>query len=280
MKIVSLSHFTKRYGDHLVINDISLEVLSGEIFGILGINGAGKTTLLESIEGIRKYDAGEIKICGLPHQEALKKAKFGVQLQSSTLPETILVKEAIKLFCLWNNENRINVLSKMFDLSQLLDKTYKSLSTGQKRKLHLALALVNDPEVVFLDEPTAGLDVEARAELHQTLKELKKSGKTIILSSHDMAEVESLCDRIAFLKNGQIYFQGTIKDFRKLKQKGYVVRLKVVGDIGVETYEITSINDELPQIIQNKISLNQEIEDLEIEKPSLEDSFLEVARGE
>lgn len=280
LSIVLIKNFSKSYGDHLVIDDISLSINQGEIYGILGVNGAGKTTLLECVEGIRSYQEGEVSICGLSQSEALKKTKFGVQMQSASLPDVIKVNEVVRLFCSWNDSMRYDELMSLFQLEELSQKTYQSLSTGQKRKLHLVLSIVSDPEIIFLDEPTAGLDVEARAELHKMLKSLKQEGKTIILSSHDMAEVESLCDQIVFLKDGKIYFEGAVQKFRNLKIHGYKVQIRITGDSEVKMYEIESINRELPKLLQSLIDQNLEIEDLLIHKPTLEDRFLDVARGE
>jgi len=280
MSVVTIKNFSKSYGDHLVIDDISLSISKGNISGILGVNGAGKTTLLECIEGIRSYQKGEILICDLSQSDALKHAKFGVQMQSASLPEIIKVNEVVKLFCLWNDSNRYQYLMSLFDLESLEYQTYHSLSTGQKRKLHLVLSIVSDPEIIFLDEPTAGLDVEARAELHKMLRSLKSECKTIILSSHDMAEVESLCDQIIFLKDGKIYFEGTVEEFRNVKINGFQVHIKIVNQPEIEVHSMVSINNELPKLLQSFIDRNLEIEDLQIKKPSLEDRFLNVAKEE
>lgn len=279
MHVVTIKNFSKSYKDHLVIDDLSLSIDQGKIYGILGVNGAGKTTLLECVEGIRSHEKGDISICGLSQKEALKKNQFGVQMQSTTLPNIIKVHEVVKLFCSWNQSQRYQKLMSLFQLDVLANKTYESLSTGQKRKLHLVLSLVSDPKVIFLDEPTAGLDVEARAELHQMLKDLKAQGKTIILSSHDMAEVESLCDQIVFLKDGKIYFEGSVQDFRLSKITGYHVQIKVLDKKDVDVYTIESISQELPKLLQSYHDAHLEIEDLIIKKPTLEDRFLDVSRG-
>ena len=203
MKIrIKVSSLIKKYGDNIVLKDISFEVVEGEIFALLGTNGAGKTTTLECIEGIRKYDGGEITIDG----------KVGVQLQSSSLPDGIKGSEALKLFFKWNNFTMTKEFTERLGLNQIIKKEYKWMSTGEKRKLHLSLAMIGDPDIIFLDEPTAGLDVEARVIFHKEIKRLKEEGKTIVISSHDMAEVEALCDRLAILKNGNIAFLGTVNE--------------------------------------------------------------------
>ncbi len=160
--------------------------------------GEGKTTTLECIEGLRQFNSGQISI----------KGKLGVQLQSTSLPANIKAIEALTLFSKWNKSKLDKYFIEHIGLDTIKDKQYLELSTGQKRKLHLALALIGNPDIIILDEPTAGLDVESRVVLHEEIKILKKKGKTIVIASHDMAEVESLSDRIAILKDGEIVFLG------------------------------------------------------------------------
>lgn len=177
------------YGDHVVLKGLNFNVLEGEIFALLGINGAGKTTTLECLESLRRYDSGSIKVNGT----------MGIQLQCASLPANIKPMEAIKLFSKWNKATINYEMLNALGIGDLEKKKYEDMSMGQKRRLHLALALISNPDIVFLDEPTAGLDVEGRISLHEQIRKLKNQGKTIILASHDMAEVESLCDRIAIL---------------------------------------------------------------------------------
>lgn len=195
---IEVKELKKNYGSHTVLKGINFNVIKGESFALLGINGAGKTTTLECIEGLKKYDSGNIIVNG----------KMGIQLQSASLPEHIRAMEAVWLFAKWNKVKINDSMLTSLGIAEFGKKQYLELSTGQKRRLHLALALIPDPEIIFLDEPTAGLDVEGRILLHEEIRKLKEQGKTIIMSSHDMAEVESLCDRIAILKDGHIAFIG------------------------------------------------------------------------
>lgn len=189
---IIINNLKKSYGTNIVLNGLDFCVQQGEIFALLGINGAGKTTSLECIEGLRKYDSGNITING----------KMGIQLQSASLPEHIKPLEAIKLFAKWNKTTLDKATLDALGIYEFMKKEYYQLSTGQKRRLHLALALTRNPDILFLDEPTAGLDVEGRLSLHEQIRQLKAMGKTIILASHDMTEVENLCDRIAILSGG------------------------------------------------------------------------------
>ena len=213
IKIINLK---KIYGNHVVLNGLDFSVERGEIFALLGVNGAGKTTALECIEGLRKYDSGNITING----------KMGIQLQSASLPEYIRPLEAVRLFAAWNKAPLDKVMVESLGIYEFSKKYYHQLSTGQKRRLHLALALTRNPDILFLDEPTAGLDVEGRLSLHDQIRQLKAMGKTILLSSHDMAEVENLCDRIALLSGGKIAFVGTVKELNNTIGKHYTITIQ------------------------------------------------------
>lgn len=204
--IISVNNLDKSYGKHQVLFDFNLKVKRGECLGVVGPNGAGKTTLLECIEGLRKWQKGEIIIEGRTIEENPKylRSIMGVQLQSSSLPDEIKVKEAIELFAVEHNVTINEKLLDELDVKNLVNQQYGKLSTGQKRRLHLLLAILHDPEIIILDEPTAGLDVNTKYLLYLKINELKESGKTILLTSHDMYEVENLCDRVAFLENGRV----------------------------------------------------------------------------
>ncbi len=284
MKIaVKLDNLEKSYGNNKVIKGISFYVNQGEIFALLGTNGAGKTTILECIEGLRQYNGGKITING----------KIGVQLQSSSLPVNIKPLEAVRLFFKWSKAKYDKKLIETFQLEELSDKQYKQLSTGQKRRLHLALALIGDPDIVFLDEPTAGLDVESRMVLHDEIRKLKKRGKTIILASHDMAEVESLCDRIAILKDGKFAFIGTANDLtREMGQQAkiYIKTLdpfvtKNIEDCdykgleqGYNVYLVQNIGDILLELLVQIKTTGNTVVDIKVEKSTLEQRFIDIAK--
>lgn len=156
---IIIRNLTKSYGTHIVLNNLDFCVYQGEIFALLGINGAGKTTSLECIEGLRKYDSGSITINGI----------MGIQLQSASLPKNIKALEAVKLFVKWNKTSLDKAALNALGIYEFAKKQYYQLSTGQKRRLHLALALTRNPDILFLDEPTAGLDVEGRLSLHEQI---------------------------------------------------------------------------------------------------------------
>lgn len=264
--IIQVDGLQKRYGSHTVLKGITFEIKAGETFALLGVNGAGKTTTLECIEGLRKYDCGDISVNG----------KIGIQLQSSSLPAHIRPLEAVQLFAKWNKTSIDDSMLDALGIDSLKKKQYCQLSTGQKRRLHLALALINDPDIIFLDEPTAGLDVEGRAALHEQLRRLKAQGKTIILASHDMAEVETLCDRIAILSSGAIAFCGTASELTDRVGKKYLIHIKTPQ--GNNTFETDNITDTLLSLLGEWKQNETEVLDIKVDRGTLEQHFIEMAR--
>ena len=205
--VVEAKALVKRYGDLTAVNAISFVVEKGEIFGMLGPNGAGKTTTLEMLEGLREPDAGSATVLGydvVDNARALK-ANIGVQLQATSLPNFTKVVEAIDLFAsLYPSARPTAELIDAFDLAEKADAYATELSGGQMQRLSIALALVNDPDLVFLDEPTTGLDPQARLNIWSVIEGIKRRGKTVILTTHYMEEAERLCDRIAVIDHGGI----------------------------------------------------------------------------
>ena len=212
--VVEVKDLKKTYGDTIAVDGISFNIKKGEIFGLLGPNGAGKTTTLECIEGLRRPDSGSFSLMGLSpgHDHINMRNMIGVQLQVSGLPGTMRVNEAINFFCAYHGVEPRNDLLERLGLVEKINTQYQFLSTGQQRRLALALALAHEPPVLILDEPTAGLDVGSRVELHKIMEELKSSGTTILLATHDMAEAEKMSNRVAILLNGRIVAAGTPKE--------------------------------------------------------------------
>lgn len=205
--IIEVDQLVKIYGSHRAVNGVSFTVEQGEIFGLLGPNGAGKTTTMEMIEGLRKPDGGLAKVCGYDTRTQLNKVKevIGVQLQSTSLFELLKVKEITKMYAsFYKRSVPIDPLLEDMILTDKKHDRVKNLSGGQKQRLAIALALINDPRVVFLDEPTTGLDPQARRTLWDIVLRMKEMGKTIVLSTHYMEEAHVLCDRICLMDNGQV----------------------------------------------------------------------------
>jgi ABC-2 type transport system ATP-binding protein len=206
--VIRVSGIRKTYGKLVAVDDISLEVFDGEIFGLIGPNGAGKTTTMECIEGIRTPDRGNISILGLdPFRDVYKLQELiGVQLQQAQLQKRIKVWEAVHLWAsLYRKKPAIgDQLLEQLGLTEKRDAWFMTLSGGQKQRLFIALALINDPEVVFLDELTTGLDPQARRAIWELVRGIRARGKTVFLTTHLMEEAERLCDRVAIIEHGRI----------------------------------------------------------------------------
>lgn len=205
--VIQLQKIRKQYGNNLAVQDISLDIYAGEIFGIVGPNGAGKTTLIEIVEGLRKADSGSVTVLGQDirrHPQAIKH-RIGVLLQLTSIPERARVKEIMQLFSsFYNKTTDLTKLGQFLGLQDKQQAVFKTLSGGWKQRVALALALINDPDIVFLDEPSMGLDPHARAEMWELILALKEQGKTIIVTTHYMEEAEKLCDRVAIIDKGQV----------------------------------------------------------------------------
>jgi len=201
----------KRYDDVEAARGVSFEIQDGEIFGLLGPNGSGKTTTLECIIGLRQPDAGDIEVSGIDARarpQAVKE-RIGAVLQTIALQDKITPREALTLFAsFYRQPASPAALLQRFALAEKADATFESLSAGQKQRLAVALAFVNNPELVFLDEPTTGLDPQSRRELHAEIAQMKRDGHTVLLTTHNIDEAEQLCDRIAIIDRGRIIASG------------------------------------------------------------------------
>jgi len=299
--MIEINNFRKVYGDFLAVDGISFTVRRGEIFGLLGPNGAGKTSTLECLEGLRTPDGGDLRVAGIdPTRESRKlRNVIGVQLQSSGLPESITPYEAMKLFCAYHDTPpRFDLLERL-GLAEKGNAQYYELSTGQQRRLTLALAVAHDPRVLFLDEPTAGLDVATRAELHNLMREMQSKGATIILATHDMAEAEEMSDRVAILLNGEIVTIGTPMEITatgagltkvsvRTQNNGLInaqvsipaVEKRMVKKDEYTIFFSTDIGPTVSAIIAQIESQGDTLIDLRVERPSLEDRFLEITTKE
>jgi ABC-2 type transport system ATP-binding protein len=294
--VIRVREFTKAYGDFVAVKDISFEVQRGEIFGLLGPNGAGKTTTLECLEGLRSPDGGELLVSGVdPTREQNKlRGVIGVQLQSSGMPESITPDEAMELFCAYHKVPPRYDLLERLGLGEKRDTQFYQLSTGQQRRLALALAIAHEPPVLFLDEPTAGLDVASRVELHAIMREKQATGTTIVLATHDMAEAEELSDRVAILLRGQLVTIGTPMEitatgsgFTKVSvrttERTFLRDDRVIPAVSQrlskDEYAVffsQDIGPTVSAIIATIEAENDTLIDLRVERPSLEERFLEL----
>src|SRR6202167_5423484 len=215
--VIQVENLVKRYGNVEAVRGVSFAVEEGEVFGLLGPNGAGKTSTVEILEGLRSLDSGRVAVCGLDPQresQALKH-EIGAALQSTSLPDKLRVMEALRLFSSFYKRRRNpEELLKRFGLEEKRNAFYNQLSGGQKQRLALAMALVNDPKVLFFDEPTAGLDPQVRREIYDIIEELKREKKTVLLTTHYIEEAERLCDRVAIVDYGRVIKTGTPRELK------------------------------------------------------------------
>jgi ABC-2 type transport system ATP-binding protein len=295
--ILQVENLVKRYGDLEAVRGVSFSVEEGEVFGLLGPNGAGKTSTIEVLEGLRVADGGRVSVCGFdPVRNPTElKREIGAALQSTSLPDKLKVTEALRLFSSFYNRGRQpEELLKRFGLEEKRNAFYSQLSGGQKQRLALAMALVNDPKVLFLDEPTAGLDPQVRREIYDIVEELKHEKKTIVLTTHYIEEAERLCDRVAIVDHGKVIAQGTPRELKQtspntsrvevrlakpasngtLKTLDGVVDARELGGAYVLHCQRTA--PAIVALVKHLEAEGNELVSLEIATPSLEDVFIEL----
>jgi len=291
----------KRYGANEALRGVDFTLQAGEIFGLLGPNGAGKTTTLECVLGLREPDAGTVEICGLDARRFPRevKSRIGVALQATALQDKITPREALDLFGAFypDPEPSLRLLER-FDLVAKADAAFETLSGGQRQRLALALAFVHRPEVVILDEPSTGLDPQARHELHAEIRRMKREGYTVLLSTHQLDEAAALCDRVAIIDQGRIVATGTPHELVATAASGQAVRFTASQPIDpaaltqlpglralrCEGLSIHFETDEAAPVLTALMALlaaqGAALWELEVKRSSLEDVFLKLTRPE
>jgi ABC-2 type transport system ATP-binding protein len=277
-RAVSVQGLRKAYDGVKAVRDVSFEIEVGEVFGLLGPNGAGKTTTVEILEGYRARDAGRVEVLGVDPATAGGdwRERIGVVLQSGSLYAQLSVIEILSLFGGYYERSRdVDEVIAIVGLEEKGRQRVHTLSGGQKRRLDLGLALVGDPELVFLDEPTTGFDPEARRRAWDTIRSLRDLGKTILLTTHYLDEAERLCDRLAVLRNGEIAALGRPGELTGALPPTEI-RYRLNGEeVVVHTEEPTRVLNELTaEALRNGI----ELEALEVRRPSLEDVYLSLTQ--
>ncbi len=289
----------KRYAGVDAVRGVSFAIEPGEIFGLLGPNGAGKTTTVECLIGLREADSGQLEVCGLDarrHPQEVKQ-RIGVALQSTSLQDQITPREALKMFgAFYRQRTDPETLLKRFSLIEKADARFDTLSGGQRQRLALALAFVNQPELVMLDEPTTGLDPQSRRELHDDIVQMKQDGCTVLLTTHYLEEAERLCDRIAIINHGRIVAAGTPRELMAQRRGAQSVRLvtgrpldlarlaklpavqDVAGKDNEAVFHTTAAAEMLGALTQWLGTEKNEIIDLQVRAASLEDVFIELTR--
>ena len=294
--VISVSHLGKRYGSTVAVEDVSLEVYDGEIFGLIGPNGAGKTTTMECVQGLRRQDRGTISVLGLdPHRDATKlRQRIGVQHQEAQLQKRIKVWEAVDLWSsLYAGAVDGEALLERLGLAAKRNAWFMTLSGGQKQRLFIALALIHEPEVVFLDELTTGLDPQARRAIWELVTGIRARGTTVFLTTHLMEEAERLCDRVAIIEHGRLIELGTPEELvRKHCPERSVVFTSDGADVGERlagvpgltsaasagpTHTLTGQGDDfVTHVIAFVAREGIHVRGFRTEIPSLEDVFLKL----
>jgi len=297
MTAIEVSNLRKMYGSLAAVDGISFTVAEGEVFGILGPNGAGKTTTIECIEGLREPDGGEIRVLGqLRHGEANGiKERIGIQLQTTGLYPRLTVGELLQLFgTFFAKSLPVDALLRLVSLEDKRNTRSKNLSGGQLQRLSLALALVNDPELLFLDEPTTGLDPQSRRQIWGIVEGLQRQGKTIVLTTHYMEEAQTLCDRVAVMDAGTIIALDTPEELINESFETAAIEFEdrngatmelLRGMPGVREAKrdgglVTLYSLSTPQTIEAMLAASREgqiaFDDLRVRKATLEDVFLKL----
>jgi ABC-2 type transport system ATP-binding protein len=297
--VISVRGLKKRYGQFEAVRGIDFEVYSGEVFGLLGPNGAGKTTTVEILEGLRPRTGGEVSVLGYDPAEEPRaiKDRIGVCLQATNLPEKITVLEAMELFAaLYTRNTELKRLLERLQLWEKRNAFYSTLSGGQKQRLALALALVNDPQMLFLDEPTTGLDPQVRLEIHKLITELRDAKRTILLTTHYIEEAEKLCDRVAIVDEGRIIALGTPREIQASTLGHSRIEIHCAGPVpgGVDppvadgdkltfgdgrrglTIQAARPARALVEMVKWMDQQGIELEDIHLKRPTLEDVFIEL----
>jgi ABC-2 type transport system ATP-binding protein len=272
---VLVDDLRKSYGEHEALRGVSFEIREGEVFSLLGPNGAGKTTTIEILEGYRRRDAGTVSVLGIDPAHASRdwRGRIGVVLQSSAMYENLRVRESLALFAGYYERPR--PVDEVIAVVGLEEKTYavvRKLSGGQRRRLDFGLALVGDPELIFLDEPTTGFDPAARRNAWETIRSLRELGKTILLTTHYLDEAEQLSDRVAVLREGRIVATGTPAELTRTPETE--IRYRENGkEVVLRTEQPTRV---LAELTARALEQGRELEGLEVRRPTLEEVYLEL----
>jgi len=271
---ISVRDLKKSYGQHEAVSGISFDIAEGEVFGLLGPNGAGKTTTVEILEGYRTRDGGEVSVLGYDPARAERpfRERIGVVLQQSQLFQNLTVREIHRMFAGYYDHPRdIDAVIDLVGLAEKRDARVKTLSGGQKRRLDLGVALIGDPDLVFLDEPTTGFDPAARRAAWEMIRSLRSLGKTILLTTHYLDEAEQLADSVAVLREGRIVREGTPAELTGTTRETEIRYRRDGREIVLQTSDPTRVLNELTA---EALEEGRELEGLTVRRPTLEDVYL------
>jgi ABC-2 type transport system ATP-binding protein len=276
LSAIAVRGLRKSYGDLEAVRGVDFEIEQGEVFGLLGPNGAGKTTTVEILEGYRRRDAGDVSVLGHDPQSPGPdfRQRIGVVLQQSEVWPNVTVRETHRMFAGYYERPRdIDEVIELVGLSEKRDARVKTLSGGQKRRLDLGLALVGDPDLVFLDEPTTGFDPAARRAAWEMIRSLRLLGKTVLLTTHYLDEAEQLADRVAVLRGGVIVREGTPAELTGGSGETEIRYRRNGSDVVERTTDATR---RLNELTTEALAKGETLDELEVRRPSLEDVYLEL----
>ena len=297
--VIEVEHLVKHYGPIKAVNDISFQVKPGETFGMLGPNGAGKTTTVEIIEGLRSADSGRVSVLGLDIAKvpARIKQRIGIQLQAPSLLPLVTVQEILDLFAgFYEHSLPVDDVLELLALKDSRKVLVKNLSGGQQQRLSVAMALINDPDIAFLDEPTTGLDPQARRGLWSVIEDMRSRGKTIFLTTHYMEEAERLCDRVAIIDHGQIIAMGSPRELINNYFRESAIQFELepappemilqsfpgATQVMVSNNEVIVYSENIPMTMSaimkyaEKVDLTGQLKNLYVREATLEDVFLKL----
>ena len=277
---IVVSDLTKSYGDVQAVRGVSFDVAEGEVFGLLGPNGAGKTTTVEILEGYRTRDGGRVDVLGFDpaRGQPAYREHIGVVLQQSQLFANLTVRETHRMFAGYYRAPRdVDEVIELVGLTEKRDARVKTLSGGQKRRLDLGVALVGNPDLVFLDEPTTGFDPAARRAAWDMIRSLRSLGKTILPTTHYLDEAEQLADRVAVLRDGHIIREGTPAELTGDTTEAEIRYRRDGQEVVIHTNEPTKV---LRRLTEEALAQGQELDGLTVRRPTLEDVYLSLTRGE
>lgn len=297
--VIEVEHLVKHYGPIKAVNDISFQVKPGETFGMLGPNGAGKTTTVEIIEGLRSADSGRVSVLGLDIAKVPTRIKqrIGIQLQAPSLLPLVTVQEILNLFAgFYEHSLPVDDVLELLALKDSRKVLVKNLSGGQQQRLSVAMALINDPDIAFLDEPTTGLDPQARRSLWSVIEDMRSRGKTIFLTTHYMEEAERLCDRVAIIDHGQIIAMGSPRELINNYFRESAIQFELepappemilqsfpgATQVMVSNNEVIVYSENIPMTMSaimkyaEKVDLTGQLKNLYVREATLEDVFLKL----
>ena len=287
--ILEVQDLVKNYPGVRAVDGVSFELKTGTCFGLLGPNGAGKTTTLEMLEGITEPSAGAVRYRGQRRGRRFKES-IGIQFQSTALQDFLTAREAMRFFAaLYPRHADLDALVQRCDLGAFLDRDTRKLSGGQRQRLLLAIALVNDPELVFLDEPTTGLDPQSRRNFWRLIQGIRRQGKTVLLTTHYMEEAERLCDEVAIMDCGRIVAQDSPEALLRKHFPGSIIRLpaaalpdpgRIAGAQPAERDQIEIFTDDVPRVLGELEAEGVPLDTLRVGSPTLDDLFLKLTGHE